>query len=121
MTTDSAYPYDPAQEITPQFAISVVNLIPGMPLCIADLASYSLSAIGLVTWIIGLNLLLVGLGLWVRHRVARLIASTIYLVATFFQFSQFLLFGIVGSPVSIIEIFLNGLITYLLISKFDLS
>jgi hypothetical protein len=109
------------QGLTPQFALSVTNSIPGIPFCISALSQYSFAAIGLVSWIGGLNLLFIGLGLWVRHRLARLVAFVVFALAAFFQFTQFLLLGIVGSPISVAVTIMNSVIAYLLFSKFDFS
>ena len=100
-------------------AVSTVDWIPGIPFYIGDLANVSVTAIGLVSWILGIDLLLVGLGIWVRHPLARLAALMIFTLAAFFQFVQFLLLGILGSPISIIELCVDGVIVYFLLSKFD--
>jgi hypothetical protein len=109
------------QGLTQQFALAVTNSIPGIPFSLIDLEQYSIAAIGLVSWIAGLNLLCIGLGLWVRHRLARLAALIVFGLAAFFQFIQFLLLGIVGSPISVAVTILNAAIAYLLFSKFDCS
>jgi hypothetical protein len=119
MTTTPAQ--DNSKGVTSQFAVAVVNSIPGIPFTIADLSQYSLSEIGLVSWIIGLNFLLIGLGLWVKHKFARMIGLIVFGLASFFQATQFLLLGLVGSPISIIEMALNILIAYLLFSKFEVK
>jgi hypothetical protein len=121
MTSDTSYPYEPSQEITPQFAISVIDLIPGIPFNMGALSQYSLSAIGLVSWIIGLDLLLTGLGLWVKHRLAQIVAVIIFALSTFAQFIEFLLLGIVGSPSSVILTILNSIILYVLVTKFNFT
>jgi lysylphosphatidylglycerol synthetase-like protein (DUF2156 family) len=100
-------------------AVSAADWIPGIPFYVGDLANASISVIGLVSWILGIDLLLVGLGVWVRHRLARLAALVIFGLAAFFQFVQFLLLGILGSPISIIELCVDGIIVYCLISRFD--
>jgi hypothetical protein len=105
--------------LTSQFAISVVNSIPGVPFAMADLSQYSLAAIGLVSWIIGLNLMVIGLGLWVKHRFARTVALIVFGLATVFQFFQFLLLGVMGSPIAIIQIGINCTITFMLFLKYD--
>jgi hypothetical protein len=85
------------------------------------LSQYSLSAIGLVSWIIGLDLLLTGLGLWVKHRLAQIVAVIIFALSTFAQFIEFLLLGIVGSPSSVILTILNSIILYVLVTKFNFT
>jgi hypothetical protein len=61
---------------------------------------------------LGLDVLLVGLGLWVRHRGARLVGVIIFGLAAFFDFVQFLLFGLLGAPGSAIELIVNSLILW---------
>ena len=84
-----------------------------------SLTNTSVSIIGLISWFIGLDLLLVGLGLWVRHNFARLAALMIFALAACFQFIQFLLSGIMGSPASITGLILNGILFYFILLKFD--
>ena len=100
-------------------AVYILGWIPGIPFCIGDLADFSVTVIGLVSCIVGICLFLVGLGLWVRHRPARLAALAIFVSAAFFQFVQFLLLGVLGSPISIIELCVDGVIAYSLMSRFD--
>jgi hypothetical protein len=98
--------------------VSVISWIPGIPVYIGDLSNTSVSIIGLVSWFFGLDLLLLGLGLWVRHNLARFAALMIFALAACFQFIQFLYFGIMGSPASITELILNGILFYFIL-KFD--
>jgi lysylphosphatidylglycerol synthetase-like protein (DUF2156 family) len=100
-------------------AVSALDWIPGIPFYVGDLAKASITVIGLVSWILGIDLLLVGLGVWARHRLARFAALVIFGSAAFFQFVQFLLLGILGSPISIIELCVDGVIVYFLLSRFD--
>jgi hypothetical protein len=100
-------------------AVSLFNWVPGIPFYIGDLANLSASTVGLVSWLVGLDLLLVGLGLWVRHTLARFTALMIFVLAAFFQFVQFLYLGILGAPTSVIELCIDGILIYLLFSKFD--
>jgi len=99
-------------------AVSILDWIPGIPFYIGNLADSSVTTIGLVSCVLGIGLLLVGLGLWMRRRLARLAALAIFASAAFFQFIQFLLLGILGSPVSIIEFCVDGSIAYTLMSRF---
>ena len=102
-----------------QSAVAAVDWIPGIPFYVGELSNVGAVSVGSVSWILGVDLLLVGLGLWVRHRLARLAAITIFGLAAFFQFIQFLLLGVVGSPISVVELFVDGAIVYCLFSKFD--
>lgn len=102
-----------------QSAVAAVEWIPGIPFYVGDLSNVGAIMVGSVSWILGVDLLLVGLGLWVRHRLARLAAIIIFGLAAFFQFVQFLFLGVLGSPISVIELFVDGAIVYCLFSKFD--
>jgi len=108
-----------AQTNLAKSAVSAVDWIPGIPFYVGDLAKSSIVIIGLVSWILGIDLLLVGLGVWVRHRLARFAALGIFGLAGFVQLVQFLLLGILGSPVSVMELCADGLIVYCLLSRFD--
>jgi len=93
--------------------------IPGLPFFASDIADISSPAIGLVSWVMGINLLLTGLGLWIRHRLARFVAIAIFSISSAIQFVQFLMLGIMGSPYSIVLLILNVTIAYLLFTRFD--
>jgi lysylphosphatidylglycerol synthetase-like protein (DUF2156 family) len=99
--------------------VSVADWIPGIPFYIGALANTSATTIGLVSWFVGLDLLLVGLGLWVRHKLARFTALTIFALAACFQFIEFLNLGIMGSPASVIGVCVDAILIYFLFSKFD--
>ena len=100
-------------------AASTINLVPGIPFFTGDLASTSLTMVGLVSWVLGIDFLLIGLGIWVRHKLARLLMLSIFLVSFLFQFVQFMLLGYMGSPSSILDMVTCGFLSYLLFSKFD--
>jgi hypothetical protein len=119
MITDPRNSAQVAQTSLAKSAVFIFDWIPGIPFYVGDLADVSLTAIGLVLWILGIDFLLIGLGLWVRHRLARLAALMIFGLAAFFQFVQFLLLGILGSPTSIIELSIDGTFAYLLFSRVD--
>jgi len=119
MIKDASASTQVAQTNLAKSAVSAMDWVPGIPFYIGDLANASVTVIGLVSWILGVDLLLVGLGVWVRHRLARLAALVIFGLAAFFQFVQFLLRGILGSPISIVELCADGVIVYFLLSRFD--
>jgi hypothetical protein len=97
-----------------------VAWIPGIPFIIGDLTSLSAAiTIGSVFWIIGIDMLLVGLGLWTRHRFVRLAAILLFSLAAFFQFIEFLFFGVLGSSLSVVELCVDVVLVYFLFSKFD--
>jgi hypothetical protein len=122
MITDAGASAQVAQtDLAIKSIVSTVGWIPGIPFYIGDLNNVTVGVVGLVSWILGVDFVLVGLGLWVRHQLARLVALAIFVLAAFFQFVQFLLFGILGSPISIIELFIDGIFVYFLFSKFDLQ
>jgi lysylphosphatidylglycerol synthetase-like protein (DUF2156 family) len=102
-----------------QTLVSVVGWVPGIPFYIGNLANLGGSTVGLVSWLIGLDLLLVGLGLWVRHKLARFTALVIFALAAFFQFVEFLYLGILGAPTSVLELCIDAILIYFLFSKFD--
>jgi hypothetical protein len=119
ITSPSALTQFAQTKLATQSAVSTVDWIPGIPFYIGDLANVSATTIGLVSWILGVDFLLVGLGFWIRNRIARLVGLMIFVLAAIFQFLQFLYFGILGSPTSIIELFADGIFAYFLFSKFD--
>src|SRR5208283_1892272 len=99
--------------------ISSMDWIPGIPFYIHNLVNVGFSTVGLVSWFLGIDLILVGLGLWVRHQLARLTALLIFALAAAFQFVQFLFVGIVGSPASVVELLVDVSFIYFLSLKFD--
>lgn len=102
-----------------QSAVSIVNWVPGIPFYIGDLASASATSIGLVSWVLGIDFLLIGLGFWVRSRLACLAGLMTFVFAGFFQLVQFLDFGVLGSPISVLELCVDGIFAYFLLTKFD--
>jgi lysylphosphatidylglycerol synthetase-like protein (DUF2156 family) len=104
---------------TTQSTVSAFNWIPGTPFSMNNLSNSSVSTIGLASWLVGLDLLLVGLGLWVRHKLARLAAMIIFVLAACFQFVQFIRFGALGAPSSVLQLFVDVIFVYFLFSKFD--
>lgn len=104
---------------TVETMVSAVDWVPGIPFYIANLENVSASIIGLVAWIVGLDLLLVGLGLWVRNELARFAALAIFALSAYFQLIQFLHLGIVGAPAATVQLCADGFLIYFLFSKFD--
>jgi hypothetical protein len=102
-----------------QIILTVVDWIPGIPFSVADLGGLDAVVAGSAYWIVGVDLLLVGLGLWVRHKFARLAGVIIFGVAAFFQFAQLMLSGVLGAPMSIFGFLINSAIAVLLFSRFD--
>jgi hypothetical protein len=99
--------------------VFVMSQIPGIPFELGDLInSGGLTLVGIALWVVGFDVLLVGLGLWARSKLAKWVALMVFSVAAFFDLVQFLLLGLLGSPSSVIGIFVNGLIVYLL-TKLD--
>jgi hypothetical protein len=96
---------------------SIVGQLPGIPVYAVDLATTQTTLFGIVIWTLGLDVLLVGLGLWVRHRLARWVAAAIFGLAAFFDFAQFLLLGLLGAPVFTLEFIVNTLILYALFKR----
>ena len=102
-----------------QTVMSGVEWVPGIPFLTGDLANLSALVAGSAYWIVGIDLLFVGLGLWTRHRLARIAGLVIFVAATFFQFVDFLLFGVLGAPVSVVVLSVDAVIVFFLLSKFD--
>jgi hypothetical protein len=100
-------------------AVAAIGWLPGVPIYLGDLSNIGAITIGSISWIIGIDLLLVGLGLWVRHKLARLAAISIFVLAAFFEFIQFVLLGALGSPISLVTFTVNAVFAYFLFSKFD--
>jgi lysylphosphatidylglycerol synthetase-like protein (DUF2156 family) len=92
-------------------------MIPGVPFYMGDVAQGGANVIGLVSWIVGLDLLLIGLGLWVRHRLAWLAAVVVFTLAAYFNFVQFLLHGVLGAPTSVFEMFIDTFLLYVLLTR----
>jgi len=99
--------------------LSVIDWVPGIPFYIGALSNDNAAIIGVVSWVIGLDLFLIGLGLWIRHKLARFLALAIFAIAACFQFVEFLYLGIMGSPPSIVGLCSDAIIAYFLLSKFD--
>lgn len=98
-----------------QSIILIVSYVPGIPFELSAFADATgLTVTGLALWFVGLDLLLLGLGIWARSKIAKWIALIFFLTAAFFDFAQFLQLGILGSPVSVLGLTLNGVIFYLL-------
>lgn len=93
----------------------LVDAFPGVPVPMEDLVGYGITAVGIVVWIVGFNLLLIGLGLWIRHKLAIDVALVIFLLAAYFDFVEFLFSGVLGAPASVVGVSLNGLIVYALL------
>lgn len=110
-----------AQTNSAQSAISASDWIPGIPFYIGAISNVSAITVGSVSWILGIDSVLVGLGLWIRHRFARFAGILIFTLAAFFQFIQVLYFGLLGSPVSVIEFLIDASFVYFLFSKFDMQ
>jgi len=100
-----------------QSVASIMSMIPGIPFYIGDLTQSGANVIGLVSWIVGLDLLLIGLGLWARHRLAWLASLLVFTLAAYFNFVQFLLYGIIGAPVSVVEMSIDVFLLYVLLTR----
>jgi len=110
---------EPLANSARQTATAVVSWVPGLPFSASEMGSCSITAIGLVSWITGIDLLLVGLGVWARNRLALLAAVAIFGLAAGFQFFQFFTLGIIGAPASLVGLGVNGCITYFLFLTFN--
>lgn len=102
-----------------QTLVSTVDWVPGIPFSVSSLTNVGASTVGLVSWFIGLDLLLVGLGLWIRHGLARFTAVIIFALSACYEFIQLLFLGIIGAPASIVQLCLDAILVYVLFSRFD--
>jgi hypothetical protein len=100
-----------------QFIPFIVSQFPAVPFPIGELLNQDTTVIGIFIAIMGIDILLVGLGLWARHKLARWIAIAIFGLAAYFDFTQFLLLGFLGAPCSTIEAIVNSLIAYVLFKR----
>ena len=106
-------------DATTKAVVFVMGQIPGIPFELSDfIDNGGLTVLGIALWVVGLNILFIGLGIWVRSKLAKWIGLVFFSTAAFFDFTQFLLFGLLGSPTSIVGVFANGLIAYSL-TKLD--
>jgi hypothetical protein len=119
LTGSSLLGQEPLSNTAMETATAIVSWVPGIPFSASDLAGYNVTTIGLVSWIVGLDLLLVGLGVWARHRLALLAAVIIFALAAGFQFWQFFTLGIAGAPASLVGLCINGVIAYFLFLTFN--
>lgn len=99
--------------------VSSLAWVPGVPFSMDSIANYGVSTIGLVSWFVGLDLFIVGLGLWVRDKLARYTALIIFFIGVVFQFLEFMNLGIMGSPASITQVIIDLVLIYFLSSRFD--
>jgi hypothetical protein len=104
-----------------KIAIDALSWVPGVPFNLGDLVESSASAIGLIIWIVGIDLLVVGLGFWSRHVLARWAGLTFFSMSAIFQSIQFLYFGIGGVPASTVILLIDMVIIYFVFAKFDLK
>ncbi len=103
-----------------QSMANTIDLIPGVPFSMSwpfELIPFGSGTIGIVTWVFGIDILLVGLGLWVRNKYAKLAAITIFGLAICFDVAQFLFYGFGGAPQAVIGATINGIIVFLLIKN----
>jgi hypothetical protein len=98
-----------------QNIVTIISLVPGAPVSFSDLANSGLVMVGLVSWIIGLNNLLIGLGLWAKNRIAKIVALGIFTLATIVNIIIFILNGVLGAPYAIIGIITN--LTFVILLK----
>jgi hypothetical protein len=91
---------------------TVLSVIPGIPFNISDLNGFGLTATGLTTWIVGINLLVIGLGIYQKNTLAKWAAILIFALAAYFSFVQFILLGVIGAPIALIELIINGVILF---------
>ncbi len=119
MLSDPSLTQTPLSNSAVQSATAIISWVPGLPFNAGELTNSSVTTIGLVSWIVGIDLLLVGLGVWIRHRLARLVSLSIFILAAVFQFIEFITRGINGAPMSVLLLAVNAVIAYLIFATFD--
>ena len=97
------------------FAIQSMDQVLGFPLPIDEMINDSITAVGIATSIIGLDLLIVSQGLRARNKLALWVAIVILVLATFFDVVSFLFQGILGAPASAPGAVINGMVLYVLL------
>ena len=102
-------------KVTAEQAAFVVNQFPGIPILVTDVADQGFLTVGLVTSILGVDLLLVGAGLRAGIRIAKWTAIMLFSLAVYFDFVEFLVLGLLGAPMSLAMAVLNAVILYLLL------
>jgi hypothetical protein len=94
--------------------LSTIAQFPGIPVDLTELTTSPATIAGFVVWILGFDIMLVGLGLWVKSRFARYVGIAVFGMAAFFDFVKFLLAGVLGAPGSVIELIANSVLLYCL-------
>jgi hypothetical protein len=100
-------------ESTTQSIVFATSEIPRVLVNLGDSASGSPATMGIVSWIIGIDILFIGLGLWAKSRLAKWIAMGVFASSTFFNFVTFLNVGVLGSFSAFMGIFIDGSLIYL--------
>jgi hypothetical protein len=87
------------------------------PLPIYGFENNSLTAIGIGTGIAGFDLLMISFGLIIKSKIACRLGIITFSLAAFFDFTMFMLKGVLGSPLSLIGVLLNAAMAYALITN----
>jgi len=93
--------------------VSFVNQVPGMPVNLSSIMSGGDTLIGLFSWITGVIILVVGMGLQIKNRFAKSIGLIIFALALVLDFVAFLVSGILGATDAFTGIFTNAFFLYL--------
>jgi lysylphosphatidylglycerol synthetase-like protein (DUF2156 family) len=96
------------------FAVQIVVQILGYPLPTNEMISDSISAVGIATLVVSLDVLIISLGLWFKSKLALWIAMIVIALAAYFDFVSFLYQGLMGAPASAPGVIINGLMIYVL-------
>lgn len=97
------------------FVALIIELLPAVPFSMSwpnDLAINGIAAISIVTWVIGCDYTLLGLGIWKKHWMAKWVGIIILGIAISFDFVEFMFFGILGTPKAIFGLLVNSAIVY---------
>ena len=98
-----------ATRTSTSFAMQAMDETLGFPLPTNYMVSESLSAIGFSTLLIGVDLLVLSVGIRAKNKLATWVALFILVLAVFFDFVAFLYQGILGAPMSVPGMLINAL------------
>jgi hypothetical protein len=106
-----------------KYASGILAPLPGFPLWSYNFYDYGLLVAGIMTLFIGIDLCILAVGLWRRHRVARILGIILFALGAFQNLKLFLISGVkirevgstyrfikgiyYGSPLSVIGLRLN--------------
>lgn len=99
------------------FTLQSVDQILGFPLPANEMINNSITIVGISTCVIGLDLLVVSVGLRAKNKLALWIAIIILALAAYFDVVSFLFQGLLGAPASVPGAIINVLVLYVLLKN----